>query len=174
MRNVQGTAEVEDAGDAIVSSLGRVESAERVGARIEGGVIIDGRESAVVETPAVVLRLPKAWSSENCDVAALLTLPLTSKPSDDCWFTSSAGFGISATLSLGEPGAAGVFGLMLSEGTGVGGSLVNLVIWSSGSSVNSHFPGGVAGEMVISAWTVEKHCISTSMLPGPSARSAKV
>src|SRR5271156_4761939 len=122
------------------------------------------------------LRLPKAWSSENRDVAALLTLPLTRKPSEDCWFASSAGFGISAAFSLGEPGAPGFLrgGAVLSAGSGAGGSLVNLVIWSNGSSVNSHFAAGVVGEIVMSAWTLEKHCISISILPGPSARSGKV
>ena len=54
------------------------------------------------------LRLPKAWSSENRDVAALLTLPFTRKPSDDCWLASSAGFGISAAFSPGAPGRRGL------------------------------------------------------------------
>ena len=53
MRNSQWSAKGEDAGDAIVRGLGRVESAERVGTGIRGGVIVDGGESAVVEALAV-------------------------------------------------------------------------------------------------------------------------
>src|SRR5271170_6763859 len=122
------------------------------------------------------LRLPKAWSSENREVAALLTLPFTRKPSDDCWLASSAGLGISTAFSPAAPGAAGFLTSAgaLSAGSGAGGRFASFVIWSSGSSVSSHFAVAVFVETVISLWRVEKHCISTSICHTPSARSAKL
>ena len=53
VRDLHWTAKGKDAGDGIVGGLGRFEPAERVGARIEGGVIEDDRKTAVVETLAV-------------------------------------------------------------------------------------------------------------------------
>src|ERR1700691_3979668 len=100
--------------------------------------------------------------SENRECAALLTLPFTRKPSDDCWLESSGGLGISAALSPVEPAAAAFAagaGAM-SAGTGAGGRFANLVIWSRGSRVNSHFAAGVFVETVTSPWMVEKHCMS--------------
>ena len=54
VRNLEGSAEGEHTGDAIVGSLRQVQPAERVGASIRGRVIVDDGEAAIVEAPAVV------------------------------------------------------------------------------------------------------------------------
>ncbi len=142
MRNVQGTAEVKDAGDAIVSGLGRVESAERVGAGIEGRVIVDGGKSAVVETPAVrpsvakglVDREPRRCRIVNAAVDQEAVGRLLVRVLRRFWYF---GDGL-----IGRAGR-GRFRPRAERGDrAAGGSLVNFVIWSSGSSVNSHLPGG--------------------------------
>ena len=50
MRDHHGSAKRNDAGDGVVLRLGRFEPAERVRAGIEGGVIDDRGEAAIVET----------------------------------------------------------------------------------------------------------------------------
>src|SRR5260370_41058573 len=55
--------------------------------------------SPPVYKPFLPLRLlPNAGASENCDVAALLTLPLMRRPSDGSGVGASSGFGVSAAL----------------------------------------------------------------------------
>jgi hypothetical protein len=53
VRNLDGATHGDDRRDAIVESLGRFKAGERIGPRIESGVVEDGRKSAGVEALAV-------------------------------------------------------------------------------------------------------------------------
>src|SRR5260370_24464539 len=102
--------------------------------------------SPPVYKPFLPLRLlPNAGASENCDVAALLTLPLMRRPSEGSGAGSSCGFGVSAALlSFGFgasllPGAA----LLLALSTGVISALTALAFAIISSRENSfifHLP----------------------------------
>ncbi len=100
-------------------------------------------------------RLPKASSSENFEVAALFTLPLTRNPSEGSWLASSCGLGISGVLLFEASG--GLFAVLAGSALGcgfdgrVGASFVSAIISSIGSRVSSHFAAGIFGVMVTSA-----------------------
>ncbi len=87
-RNLDRTAEGEHALDMVVVGPRRVLSGQRKWPGIEGRVIEDETEVAVIQDRESFRLLPKACAIAKGELAALLAVPLMRKPSAARWLSS--------------------------------------------------------------------------------------